>query len=663
MRIISDTLLAAAQSWRAEAVVQCAIANRRPRYVTLHQGAGGARYLSDLLIDDDSGYILRVLVDGSGNVRTARVQDPNDHAAWTAWTTQQSDAHPAGDCALARVGYKQYRLFYVDSAGNVVKLSSTDGSTWGSKTTVVATGQTATRLAAADQYLALQYANRIEYTWASWGGSWAAATVWSGVSWTARRGIGCDYDAVNNRLYLLAAYDGRVVLGWRNLAAGTWSGPFYANPGAAQTPPASASPADPAILVTANNIIATWVDRNSTSPWSWDQPMARRCYDGAHLGDEVALAVQATTMTRLALAKSTDINRIWLADEDNVLYTWDYDADNSSHYQADLDVVRYARNQPAGRLGRLSVTLLDASAHLKGLATLGDYTQPIQPLAEVQIARGYRTSAGDETLALEPYYLVGAHYGLGQEQQRVTIEAVDGWGLLALWRPEQPLIYYGQTMAWLLAEILAQVGLGYADDGDAALNRTIGTYVLAPERTARQALEDLLLLAGAVAYWDANGVCQVRNLASYAPASQPTVGDQGEVLRGGVGRAAYEVTAVKVAGSAHASAVDDVALSMALGLRLFWQQYDQRITASTVTETVKDRQLALAQVAQREDRVVVPLRPDLEPWDVITLRGDEELLPASDRERLILGIEEHFDATRDDAERYVTRLQLGARPS
>jgi len=655
-RTISATLLAAAQSLHGVPCVECAIANTRARYQVKHAGAGAAACHTDMVQDDTTGGIVRAILDASGNVRTCVVSSPNtaNQAAWSNWTTTETDGHPSGDVALARLASKQYRLFYVGNTGNVIVKTSTDGTTWGSKATVVA-ADVGTRIAAGGECLVIQYNSKVSYYIAAWGAGWSAAVDWSGVTPSTRYGVGADYRSTSNRLYIVSAQDGHILFGWRDLTAGTWSGPYYAAPGGGQATPAGAASRDPSVLVTASNIVATWVARQNTSPWDWTQAVVRRSRDWEHFGDETALDTNVATQARIALCKEQDVNRIWLADEDNVLYSDDFLTTTTSRYTSGLTVQYYERNQYAGRAGKLSLTLLDPTAGLTSLASRS-LSQPLLPLAEVRLSRGYTTSAGDEVEQLEPYYIVNVGYGMGRNAGKVFITAVDGFGVLDAYIPREPIYYYSRSLAWLLAEVLATVGLGYDDDGDSAFSEVIGTFVLQPNRTLLTTLGYLLRLAGAVGFFQADGSLYCRNVAGYAPASPAAVGDESEILAARVGSSMPRWTVAHAAGSGHAAANESADLSMELGLRLFWRSYDERIGSDTVAAETAARQIGLAAASRRLDRVRIPLRPDLEPWDLISLEGDAVLLPAGSRDRSILKIEERMQPR---AGIYATTLELG----
>jgi len=655
-RTISATLLAAAQSLHGVPCIECAIANTRARYQIKHEGAGSAACQTAMVQDDTTGGIIRAIVDASGNVRTCVVSSPNTaaQADWSNWTTTETDGHPSGDVALARLANKQYRLFYVGNTGNVIVKTSTNGTAWGSKATVLS-ADVGTRIAAGGEYLVIQYNSKVSYYVAAWSAAWSAAVDWSGVTPSNRYGVGADYRSTSNRLYIVSAQDGHILFGWRDLTAGTWSGPYYAAPGGGQATPAGAASRDPDVLVTPSNIIATWIARQNTSPWDWTQAVVRRSYDWEHFGDETALDTTVTTQARVAMCKEQDVNRIWIADEDNVLYSDDFLTTTTSRYTSDLTVQYYERNQPAGRPGKLSLTLLDATAELTSLATRS-LSQPLLPLAEVRLSRGYTTSAGDETEQLEPYYITNVGYGAGRNAGKVFITAVDGFGLLDLVIPREPIYYYSRSFAWLLAEVLATVGLGYDDDGDAAFARTVSTFVLQPNRTLLTTLGYLLRLAGAVAFFQADGSLYCRNLAGYAPASPADVGDQSEILAARLGSSVPSWTVAHAAGSGNADANEDATLSMELGLRLFWRSYDERIGSDSVAAETAARQIALAAASRRLDTARIPLRPDLEPWDLINLEGSAALLPAGSRDRSILGIAERMQPR---AGIYATTLELG----
>jgi hypothetical protein len=99
---------------------------------------------------------------------------------------------------------------------------------------------------------------------------------------------------------------------------------------------------------------------------------------------------------------------------------------------------------------------------------------------------------------------------------------------------------------------------------------------------------------------------------------------------------------------------EDIAVAQTIGQRFSSVLEDNRIPTASVAEAVAVHYLRLL-TASHTAHVTVPLRPDLEPWDGITLHADG--LP---KESYVLeGLEEEAMPVRN---RYTSRLRLKAIP-
>jgi len=72
---------------------------------------------------------------------------------------------------------------------------------------------------------------------------------------------------------------------------------------------------------------------------------------------------------------------------------------------------------------------------------------------------------------------------------------------------------------------------------------------------------------------------------------------------------------------------------------------------------VRDALWLRAHIAERHEKVSVPLRPELEMWDRVRLYPSGSAILPSDRMRRLVEIAEEWDAPR---RRYLSRLTLGA---
>ena len=661
MRSITDTLLAAATSWRGRPVVRLDVRNRRPRWA-VRAWEDGARYASDML--GEGGTIHRARVDGAGNLAYAQVTDPQtprlsgDAGSWTDWVTLVGGCVAASDVALAQPAEGCLRAFYL-AATTPVELrcaSSADGGASWNTGNLVATVAGTVYLAAAHQRVFYIEGGLVKSRGQPWGGSsWVAGANWSALGTMATpRGLGADYDAAAGLYRVLVAGDGALWAGSYDAAADAWSDPLQIAPGGAGGAPAASALRDPAVLVAGGSYWVSWMDDLQGDPAAWTQPVVLRSQDWTHFGDEVALQISAEEHRRVALAWAEELGQVFAGDEGTICATALYDAASAAQNLVDLQPIHYARETTSSG-SRLTITLLDPAGELKGLGQAGEAAEALQPLAEIILERGYRTAAGEETVALDPHYLLTAELIAGRDGGRVILEAVDGWGLLGLWRPGEPLTWEGRSIHWLLAELCARVGLSYVEEEQEGLLYEVPTFTVLPGQNGAQAARALLGLAGAVAWFDAQGALRAAELALYSPVEKPELGAAGEIAQARYGLRAPWGTTWRYYGEGVAHTSDDEAASMALGLRLVRAAEDHRLVTADQAQRAAEGAWAAGRMAARREVVTVPLRPDLELWDLALLHADEAIIPPEDDLRRIVEIAEEYDAARG---RYLSRVTL-----
>lgn len=672
MRAISSTLRAAAMRWGGRPVVTAEVQDRRLRWAGVLL-AGGATMRTDMAIgggDPDDIGLHRVAVDAAGHVLYCRVRDPAVAAEWTAWVILTAGACPDGDVALGVLdgAAGALRLVYAapDGLGGyaVACLESADWGAHWSAGSVAVTGLTVAPWVAADGGLALYSRDgRVAARSAPLGGAWGAESVWTAAGpYADLRGIGAALDAAAGVLRVAVAADGKVRGGALDPASGTWTGPVSVAPGGDGVVTGASTVAEPAVEVCGDRHLVSWLDRFDGSP-AWVQPVVAASTDGVHYGEEVALGLEAATHRRAALAYDGVAGVAYAANERcaarHIVYR-----EASTHRLADLPVMRYRRvTDEAG--GRVRVVVPNLSGAYDGLGREGTAAEPVRPLASLIVRRGYVTPMGEEVVALDPHYIVAARavqgmrtHPTGGDIGRMVIDAVDGWGLLALWRPQEPLTWDGATIAWLLDELCARVGLRFASDA-LAYQREVPRFTMAATASAAEACRRLLGLAGGMARFEADGTMRGLTLLGYAP-TPSDVGLGGEIAYGAFGPALPGGTSFRVYGdpAAGAACAGEVSyLSMELGLRMHLHRTDYGLADAAMATTMRDALWLRAHMAGRSERVSVPVRPELELWDRVRLFPSGSAILPGDRERRLIGIEEEWDAARG---RYRSRLALAA---
>ena len=656
MRSISADLLAAAQSWTSAPIAKVTIKNKRLRWAELHAGASGERFSDQA---SQSGLVLRARVDGT-NVDTARVTTPGTAAQWVDWTTQvAAGAVTNSDVALCRVSADCFRLFYVATGFDVKMITTPDGgANWGSPSTVVATLGSQPYITASNLYILIQTADLKVYKkpWAS--GAWNLESTRDTESITTPYGVGMDYDSVGDGLYLIVAGDRKLWAFIYWCYSNAWIGPYWLLPGAEGDPPALNTPKFPDLINTAHDIrVATWIEVVTGSPTAYTRAVLRTSRDGIHFGNEITIPDSPTTWRRFSLASNSTDRYIYAANDRHVFRSRSYDASDSAMNAGPFDVLIYTRRTRDHAPSHLTVTILDPDGDYVGLALAGENAEPFQPLAEVHVDRGYTGAGGDETETLDPHYIQEVTYSQGRNAGHITIRATDGYGLLDSWRPDRSSTWGSRSIAWLLAEVAAQVGLYFSDPETTPFGRTLPYFTWSPITTAAHALDALMRLAGALLYFAESGNPTPAIWPASDPPSKPTIGDQSEILRATYGPATFPLTALHAHSYDYADLAENTTDSMTLGIRLHRSIQDNRIASAAMAQEVTGRDLAVAHAGRRHDTVTIPMRPDVEMWDIAIIEAHTDLVPAADKNRAVIAIEELRDSLLGRLE---TTLELTA---
>lgn len=644
MRSITSTLLAAAKSLRGKPSVTAHLHDQRLRWELLHWEDGSSRW-TDMVAQGT--LIHRVRSDGSGNIQTARVSDPSVQAQWTSWTTRTGEGLANSDVSIG-LGGSTLRLVYVKSGYEVRTMTSSDaGASWSAAETVVGGLGAAPYIATTNEAVFVLIGGQARlYTKSA--GSWGLRSTLSGLTLSSPQGLAACYDAGAGKYRLALAGDGRIYVASCNASNYAWDTPLQVAPGGTGAAASASALRGPSAVQAGEGYIVTWIDEFAGSSASWVQPVALRSGDWVHFGQEVALNIWADTERRAALAYVASTRTVYAANEKCVCRTTLYDEEDEEQNLVGLPVLAYERQTDEGG-SHLRVEVLNAGGAYMPLPGC------IQPLAALVLERGYVTEAGEERIALDPHYLLAATLTEGREGGRLILEAVDGWGLLALWRPGEPLTWTNRSLGWLLKEVCAHVGLDYADCGASSFSYAPAAFTILPSQNGAVAVRELLKLAGGVGCFLEEGTFYAVELYGYEPLERVEIGDAGEVLQASYGLRAYEGTSFRVYGQGAASASELGAESMALGLRLMRSYEDYRLTNTASTRALQNYLWTRGRISARRERLTIPLRPEVELWDIARLSVNPQIIPPGDSLRRVVGIEEAYDAARG---RYVTRLEL-----
>ncbi len=662
MHPISPALLAAATSWAAEPVATVLIEDRRVRWSALHAWPTG--YDSSPTAQYHNGsYLLRACVDTSGHVLLARVDDPDDAAEWEDWTLVATGARAGSDIAIGWWAPFTWAILYESATGrNALLRTSTDhGATWSAPLTLHTASVTPWFALWGRRALVLEDTlNAYHWDGAGWAGPYTLTEPTPDAG-----GCAAWYDSDATRLHALYASGGRL---WHatldnSTSPPVWDAPRVIAPGGDQPASSLASCALPALVSVPDlGLAATWVERYTGDLSGLGSPLSAlaRGTDYVHFGQFTPLASAATSAQRWPLAYDALTQTLYCGGRRAMLTAPVFDAAVRTWMRlGPADALSWRWRASPDAPGRLAIELLDPALSLRNPGDPSSAAAAARPLASVRLRRGYRTAAGEETVDTGDWFILSAVRTEGLEGGRLQIEAVDALGLLALWHPAESMVWLDRTILWLLEEICARVGLALARDGAPGLDTTLPAFALHPHQSALTAVQSLLRLGQAVARPSAEGILQVLALPD-GSGTLPEIGANDEIREGAYGPGALQATLVRVSSPAHAAYAEAEALagSQAMGGRLPRILEDNRVHTAGLAAALAGHALALAALDARSDRAAVPLRPDLDLWDAVTLVAPAGALPPGDTGlRVITEIEEMVDPSRN---RFETRLRLGA---
>lgn len=641
MRAYTASGLAAAKSLKAKPAISAAIADKRLRWQSLHWDDGSSQPTDMAIL---ATTIWRVRSDTSGNVQTAKITNPTTKAQWTTWTTRVASALPSGDVAIAVTG-TQLRIVYVTGTYTVATITSDDsGDSWSAAENIVTGLPAAPYVATINSAVFVFTAGDLRCYTKS--GTWELRATWATGATTMR---GCDAEYTSSYYRTIVAYDGKVLTRSLNPSTWTWATALQIAPGGTGTPPGSSQLQHPAVCWTGTYYMYSWTDLMAGTP-GWEQPVVHTSNIWGYIGNEVALTIWGTTPRRTAMAFRSSDSAIFAANEKCICYAHEYAAKANQQYLSGLTVLSYSR-RTREQESRIELDTLNDQGQYNSLGQPTAYGQSpayaacIKPLAQILLTRGYVTSAGTETITLDPHYIISAELTAAKGRGTLTLTAVDAWGLLDLWRAAEPMTWANQTIQWLLNMICHRVGLSWSDNGDAAFTQTLNIFTITPGMNAADAVRELLRLAGGAAWPDADGNLYGVNLYGYGPLNYVEIGPA-EILRARYTLAANYATSPRVFGTGVAAAAELSSESMYLGLRITRSYDDYRVTTSTIANNMQRYLWTRARISDREEEVTIPMRPDPELWDICQITDPEGIIPATSKLRNISGIDEDYDSRR-----------------
>jgi len=647
MREISATLLDAARSLRGVPAVSLDVHDLRDRWRE-HFDAAEAGHRCDQTCLYNT-WVLRVRsLDGHQGLQAATVYDPEAPANWPgSWYDLHNRCVYGSDVAVAVVGNKlsstraRAYCFWEDAGVRSIQCAaSLDGYTFSPPETV-ATGIKLDGWLAADHEAVFYHADDGKvrlWLQPSAGGAWTGSSYDLLGTLQHAHGLAACYLASANLYYLLVAADGRLYAGGWSPSSDTWFPPEQLAPGGSGAAGSGVVLREPSLVRAYARWYATWVEAVDQGG-GWEQPVACSGPTWPHLGNETALALGGWCgRARAALAYRTATASLFACQETAGLRRLDYLPGNAAQNVTGLVVGGYTRRARAGG-SELTINVDNRHGAWSDWGQAGAAGEALRPHATVVLRRGYRSAAGDETVALDPHYLVGIAEETGRHRGWLRLQAVDGWGLLGYWRAAEPLTWTGRSVGWLLAHLAARAGLAYASVGyPATLGETVARFTVLPGQSAADAVAALLRLAGCGARWDADGTLRVGTWAALGTGTA-ALGAEGELLWAQREQRAPSATSFLVYGEGALGRQENALASMALGLRSRAARVEARAGSQALADAAAAGWRARGDASAWALRARLPLRPELELWDTVTVAGWEGAWR-------VCGLAERYDAER-----------------
>ena len=164
------------------------------------------------------------------------------------------------------------------------------------------------------------------------------------------------------------------------------------------------------------------------------------------------------------------------------------------------------------------------------------------------------------------------------------------------------------------------MGLGYAALGGDALGHTVSRFTVLPGQSAADAMAGLLRLAGCGARWSQAGILRVGTW-DLLGGDTVALGEAGELLWARREQSAPAATSWLVYGDGVMGREENAAASMALGLRPRATRVESRADTQALADAGADGWRARGEASGWTLRAKVPLRPDVELWDAVTVVG------------------------------------------
>ena len=680
---LTSTVTDAMQSRQGRPCVRAVVMDKEWRWASVLETEGSALQTAARVIGD--GSLLRARITGAGKVQVQTVSSPDTGSSWqSSWTEIASDARSVSDVAISyRAGYDSVRVFYVKLDAGTYYLrcvsSSDSGSSWGSPADVLSTATVIGSLAAARSSLLYVRDSAVRGRSKDYvGGAWSGESTWSASGTLAEdSGLAIEYTGASSKYNV-------VVCGkWtddRRLRTGTWTeGGTWSASLAGVVPPglpvADFRPRWPSLVLIDGVYHLCYLDTYAGTP-AYSMVVVMRSSDWVHWGCACGLNLTWEELARVNVVYYSSTEKLYAAMDIDVVGAPEYDASDDGRKMTTTEVLFYQKDIGDG-YGYLYVDVHNPGHKYDDFGSSGKDGEAMKLLSEVVIERGYRTSAGYEYVASQPFYLVKVSHRVGIGRPSLRLIAVDGWGLMGRWEADQSYHWSGKTVEWLITEIVSRSsGLECAFGASTEWATVIDEFALNPlgwmglmyheaketERevpalgwggTAIHAVNSLFGKVGGRGWWDQDGKLQCIIPANQSATSTYTYGTNSEIIKGEYAVAVITPNVVRVMGDGTGYQVAHLSDGQDLGRRLIDIAVDLHLDTSTECRAMATGLWDDAVARAYDGYLEVHLNPGVELWDIISVT--DARTGYSTEKRRVAGVYEVWNSVK---RRYSSLLRI-----
>ncbi|MFH1929332.1 MAG: hypothetical protein ABIK79_14330 [Chloroflexota bacterium] len=681
---LTSTVTDAMRSRQGRPCVRAVVMDKEWRWASVLETEGSALQTAARVIGD--GSLMRARITAAGKVEVQTVTLPNVGASWQSpWTEIAADAMSGSDVAIGwENGGSKVRVFWVKLDAGTYYLryaeSADNGSTWGALMDVFSTADVIGSVAASRSVVIYVRGTGVrlmgrDYSGGAW---WGGGSAWvAGGTLAEDSGLAVEYDSGGSSYEVIVCGkwgdDRRLRIGhWKSV--GGWSGSVadVVPPG---LPAADFRPRWPSMVNIGGVRHLSFLDTYTGTP-AYSMVVVMRSSDYEHWGCACGVNLTWDTLQRANVVYYSTTEKIYAAMDIDVVGAPEYDAADSGRKMTETEVLFYQKDVGDG-YGYLFVDIHNPDHKYDNFGESGEDGEAMKLLSEVVIERGYRTSAGYEYVASQPFYLVKVSHRVGIGRPALRLVAVDGWGLMGRWEADQSYHWSGKTVEWLITEIVSRSsGLACEFCASTEWATVMAEFALNPlgwmglmhheaqdtdrevpvlgaSSTAINAVNSLFRKVGGRGWWDQNGVLQCLIPANQSTVSTYTYGTNSEIIKGEYAVAVITPNVVRVMGDGAGYQVAHLSDGQDLGRRLIDIAVDLHLDAASECQAMATGLWDDAVARAYDGYLEVHLNPGVELWDIVSVT--DARTGYSSEKRRISGVYEVWNSVK---RRYSSLLRL-----